>query len=201
MHSSTSNFDFVRPIPALPWRRVLIAVAVLSLTATAAWEYAARSAGYGPTLNDTPDLWAEARSKLQPDSLVLLGTSRMLFDMDLDVLEKGLGQRPLQLALVGSSPYPVLADLAADERFHGTVLLDIVPLMFLAPPGSPPVEASEKALRRYRTWNHAQQWSHALAKPLEEHVAFVRQEDLTLAKLLERIPVPNRASAMVAPSF
>jgi hypothetical protein len=132
---------------------------------------------------------------------VLLGTSRMLFDMDLDVLERGLGQRPKQLALVGSSPFPLLADLAKDPTFHGTVLLDVVPAMFLAPAGSPPVEASEKALKRYRTWNYAQQWSHALGLPLERTLAFTRQEDLTLAKLLEELPIPNRPGAMVGPKF
>src|SRR3954469_22121654 len=109
MHSSTSNSDFVRTIPGVPWRGILLSVALLSATATVAWEFRARSAGYAPTLNDTPDLWAEARSTVKPDSLVLIGTSRMLFDMDLDALEQGLGQRPTQLAIVGSSPFPILA--------------------------------------------------------------------------------------------
>jgi hypothetical protein len=201
MHSSTSNFDFTRVVPDVPWRSVLLAVGALSMAATAAWEFHARASGYAPTLNDTPDLWAEARGHVKPESLVLLGTSRMLFDMDLDVLERGLGQKPIQLALVGSSPFPILADLAADEKFRGTVLLDIVPAMFLAPAGSPPLQASEKALQRYRTWNHAQRWSHQLAVHLEDHVAFVRQEDLTLAKLLERVPIPDRKGALVSPQF
>lgn len=201
MHSSTSNSDFVRTIPQLPWHRLLLAVALFATTATAAWEYYARSAGYRPTLNDTADLWAETRATVKSDSIVLLGTSRMLFDLDLDVLEMALGSRPVQLALVGSSPFPILADLAADESFRGTILLDLVPAMYLAPTGSPPVAASEKALTRYRTWNYAQQWSHQLGVRLEDHVAFLRQEDLTLAKLLERVPVPNRADALVGPKF
>lgn len=201
MHSSTSNFDFARPIPAAPWRGILVAVAALTLTATVAWEVAVRAKGYQPTLDDTPDLWSEARRTVRPDSLVLLGTSRMLFDLDLDVLEQGLGQRPVQLAVVGSSPFPILADLAADANFRGTVLLDVVPAMFFAPPGSPPMAASEKALQRNREWNHAQRWSHALSLPLERHLAFLQQEDLTLAKLLERLPIPNRAHALVGPKF
>lgn len=200
MHSSTSNSDFVRVIPSVPWRGVVAAVALLTTAATIGWELHARAAGYRPTLNDTPDLWAEARASVKPDSLVLIGTSRMLFDVDLDVLEKGLGQRPTQLAIVGSSPFPILADLAADESFHGTVLLDVVPAMYLAP-GGPPVEASQKALRRYHTWNYAQRWGHQLGTVLERHVAFLKQEDLTLAKLLEKVPVPNRADAHLAPAL
>lgn len=203
MPSSTSNsdFDFARPVPDVPWRGVLAAVAIFSVAATVAWEIRARAAGYAPTLNDTADLWSETRAKVRPDSLVLLGTSRMLFNTDLDVLEAGLGRRPVQLALVGSSPFPILADLAADESFHGTVLLDVVPAMYFAPAGSPPMNASEQALQRHRSWNHAQRWSHALGKQVEDHVAFVRQEDLTLPKLLEALPIPDRAGALVAPKF
>jgi hypothetical protein len=200
MHSSISNSDFVRAIPNVPWRGVLLAVALLTTAATVAWEIHARTSGYAPTLNDTPDLWAEQRASVKPDSIVLIGTSRMLFDLDLNLLEQGLGQRPTQLAIVGSSPFPVLADLAADESFHGTVLLDIVPAMYLAP-GGPPLEASKKALRRYHTWNYAQRWGHRLGMALEQRVAFLKQEDLTLGKLLEKIPVPNRASAMIGPAL
>jgi hypothetical protein len=101
---------------------------------------------------------------------------------------------------VGSSPYPVLEDLASDESFRGTVLLDLVPAMYLAP-GGPLMEASQKAVRRYHTWNHAQRWSHYLGTILETKVAFLKQEDLTLAKLLERLPIPNRANAMVGPAM
>lgn len=198
MHSSTSNSDFVRTIPDVPWRGLLLAVALLSTAATVAWELHARAIGYRPTLNDTPDLWAEKRAAVKPDSLVLIGTSRMLFDLDLDLLEQGLGQRPTQLAIVGSSPFPILADLAADQSFHGTVLVDVVPAMFLAP-GGPPVEASQKALRRYHTWNYAQKWGHQLGLGLESRLAFLKQEDLTLGKMLEKLPIPNRANAHIAP--
>ena len=201
MHSSTSNSDFERPVPAAPWKRIVVLVAALALAATAGWEFAARAAGYRPSLNDTPDLWAQQRQRVQADSVVLIGTSRMLFDIDLDVLERGLGARPIQLALAGSSPFPVLADLAADENFRGTLIVDIVPAMFLAPPGSPPMEVAQKALRRLHTWNLAQKWSHRLGLRLEEQLAFLKQEDLTLSQLLKRIPIPDRAEAQVGPAL
>lgn len=200
MHSSTSHSEFKRPIPDLPWRGLLLAVGLLVTAAVAAWEIHARRSGYVPTLNDTADLWAEARTTVEPDSVVLIGTSRMLFDIDLDVLERDLGQRPVQLAIVGSSPFPILADLAAEKSFRGTVVLDVVPAMYFAP-GGPPVEASERALKRYRNWNYAQRWSHQLAMKLEERLAFLQQEDLTLGKLLERLPIPNRPQALVGPKM
>jgi hypothetical protein len=202
MHSSTSNsdHDFVREIPHVPWRGLLAAVTLLSACALGAWELYSRAHGFAPTLNDTPDLWAQSRAAVKPDSLVLIGTSRMLFDMDLDVLERGLGRRPTQLAIVGSSPFPILQDLANDESFHGTVLLDIVPAMYLAP-GGPPIEASQKALHRYHTQNYSQRWGQSLAMMLEQHVAFLKQDSLTLGKLLEALPIPNRANAMIGPAL
>ena len=36
---------------------------------------------------------------------------------------------------------------------------------------------------------------------LEEHVAFLKQEDLTLDALLKQLPIPNRPNAQVPPRF
>ncbi len=198
MPSSTSSFE--RVIPDLPWRRLALAAALLTTVATVAWEWRVRAWGYAPTLNDTTDLWAQQREKVGADSLVIIGDSRAHFDLDLDELERGLGRRPLQLAIDGSCAYPILADLASDERFHGTVICSVVPLMFFAP-GGPLIANSEDALKRYHTRTWAQRSGHYLGMALEEHVAFLKQDDLTLEQLLKRLPIPNRANAQIAPPF
>ena len=192
--------DFERPIPAVPWRGITVVVVLIVIAAAAAWELYVRSIGYAPTLNDTNDLWVQARRTVTPESLVIVGDSRALFDLDLDELEKGLGKRPVQLAIAGSCAYPVLADLANDERFHGTIICSIVPGMFFAP-GGPLVETSERRLEAYRDQTLAQRASHHLGMFLEEHVAFLKQEDLTLEQLLKRLPIPNRPNAQVPPTF
>jgi hypothetical protein len=192
--------DYERPIPQVPWRGITVVVVLIVFAAAAAWEIYVRSVGYAPTLNDTDDLWVQARRRVQPESVVIVGESRPLFDFDLDELEKGLGKRPVQLALPGSCAYPVFADLANDESFHGTIICSIVPGMFFAP-GGPLLETSEKALKRYRNQTLAQRASHHLGMFLEEHVAFLKQEDLTLDVLLKRLPIPNRPNAQIPPTF
>ena len=177
-----------------------VVAAVLVALATAGWEIYVRSLGYRPTLNDTPDLWAETREKVRPDSVVIIGDSRAWFDLDLDGLQRGLGQRPIQLALAGSCAYPILAQFAAEESFRGTVICGVVPGMLFAPGGFL-IETSEKALKRYHTWTPAQRISHRLAVPLENSLAFLKQEELTLSALLRRIRIPNRAHAQVMPEF
>lgn len=192
MPSSTSSFEsFERVIPDLPWRRLALIVAALTFLAAVGWEIQCRAWGYAPTLNDTPDLWAQQRRAVRPDSIVIVGDSRAHFDLDLDELEKGLGSRPIQLALDGSCPYPVFADLANDESFHGTVIASLVPGMWLAP-GGPLLKNSERALERYRQQTWAQRSGHVLGMFLEEHIAFLKKDDLTLPKLLGRIPLPPR---------
>jgi hypothetical protein len=182
----------------LPWRRLALLAALFTAIAASAWEVYSRSLGYAPTLNDTADLWADQRRSVKPDSIVIIGDSRALFDSDLDVLEQGLGQRPVQLALVGSCAYPILENLANDESFKGTIICSLVPGMFLAP-GGPLVENSRKAIRRYEHGTVAQRASHRLGMFLEERIAFLKQEDLTLEQLLKRISIPNRPGAQVAP--
>jgi hypothetical protein len=191
--------EFERPIPQIPWRGITVIVALIVFAAAAAWEIYVRSIGYGPTLNDNADLWAMARRRVQPESVVIIGDSRGWFDLDLDELQEGLGKRPVQLAMGGGCAYPVLADLVDDESFHGTIICSFAPRLFMAPPGTPPMERAEKAVRRFYTQTPAQRASQSLAMPLEEHVAFLKQEELDLGELLKRLPIPNRPGALIPP--
>ncbi|HZR04446.1 MAG TPA: hypothetical protein VFA61_01305 [Candidatus Udaeobacter sp.] len=191
--------EFVRPIPPLPWRGITVMVVLIVLGATMTWELYCRSIGYGPTLSDNEDIWTLRRRHVEPESLVVIGDSRGLYDVDLDELQKGLGKRPIQIAMAGSCAYPVLQDLANDQTFHGTIICSFVPRLFLAPPGTPPMEHGEKAVHRYHHQTLAQRVSEYLAFPLEEHIAFLNPQDLTLEDYLNKLPIPNRPGALVAP--
>jgi len=191
--------EYERPIPPIPWRGITVVVVLIVIAASVAWEFYCRSIGYGPTLNDNEDLWTTIRRRVKPESIVIIGDSRAWFDLDLDELQKGLGERPVQLAMGGSCAYPVLADLANDENFHGTIICSVVPRLFVTPPGTPPMARAEKAVRRSHTQTLAQRASQYLAMPLEERVAFLKQEELTLDDLLKRLPIPNRPGALVPP--
>jgi len=199
MPSSTSSFE--RVIPARPWRGMTVTVVMILALAMAAWEIRCRSLGYGVTLNDSEDLWARVRRQVEPESIVIIGDSRALFDLDLDEIEHGIGKRPLQLAQAGSCAYPVLHDLAQDLRFHGTIICSIVPRLFFAPPQAPPYSVAQKALQRFHDATYSRRFSLLLSMPLEEHIAFLKQDDLTLSEMLDDLPIPNRPYALVPPKF
>jgi hypothetical protein len=104
-----------------------MAALVLTVLAVGAEEYALARRGFAPTIVDSASIWARERaraSRLGGEALVLIGSSRMQLDMDLDTLRTMTGKEPVQLAIDGSSFVSVLADLAADEKVTGTVLVD-----------------------------------------------------------------------------
>ena len=71
---------------------LIISIAV-TLVATVAWEMYWRSKGFHPTLNDEKALWAMTRAKVETgskDDVIILGSSRAYFDIQVDQRAKCL---------------------------------------------------------------------------------------------------------------
>jgi hypothetical protein len=205
MPSSTSSFKtyrLERIIPRQPWVRLALISLGVTLVLTLGWELYCRHLGYAPTLNDNTDLWASRRVLVDnnPTRTVLIGASRTLFDFDMDVYAEEMGERPLQLATVGTNPGAYLEDLADHPDFKGTVIVGVVPGLFFAP-GGPPVESAKNHLKYYREWSPTRRVGHHLGMFLERQLAFIQQEDLTLNQLLLNLKIPNRPQAKVPPEL
>jgi hypothetical protein len=191
-----------RDIPARAWLSMALVALAVNLVLLGAWELHVRSLGYVADLEDTPALWARQRERARnagPEQLVLVGASRTLFDLDLDVLQQANeGVRPIQLATVGSNPDVILTHLAQDESYAGTTLVGVVPPLFAVPAG-PPVSRPQAFVKKYETWSPADSVERALSEPLQERLAFIQQDDLTLKQLVDSIQLPNRPGAHVPP--
>jgi len=76
-------------------------------------------------------LWSLERQRANRagrNAVVLIGTSRFLTGLDPAVLNQEIpARRFLQLAIGGSSPFPVLDDLAKDPLFRGNVICEVHP--------------------------------------------------------------------------
>jgi hypothetical protein len=117
-----------RPVPAQPWGRILLAVALLVGLAVGVWEWRMRTLQLLPgDIQDSASFWAEQRRRIDREKvpIAIVGDSRILFDTDLGRFEALTGQRPLQLALAGTNARPFLQSLAADPDFKGLVLVGI----------------------------------------------------------------------------
>ncbi|MGH8172406.1 MAG: hypothetical protein ACREPX_04625 [Rhodanobacteraceae bacterium] len=125
----------VRDIPPRPWRLIFLVAVAISTALVAAWELYWRNFGVVPGYRNSDGQWAEQRRRIdhgEGGKTVLIGASRVLFDTQLQVWEKITGDRPIQLALEGTSPIPVLKDLADDPDFTGRLLIDVSPDVFFS---------------------------------------------------------------------
>lgn len=124
-----------RDIPVRPWASIWLVALALLLVMLVAWEWHWRAFGAEPGYRNSDGQWAQQRRRInhgEGGKTVLIGSSRVLFDLQLPVWEKKLGERPIQLALEGTSPLPVLQDLAADPDFTGRLVIGVAPDLFFS---------------------------------------------------------------------
>ncbi|MDT8342187.1 MAG: hypothetical protein RQ751_11805, partial [Longimicrobiales bacterium] len=139
-----------------------------------------------PSYRNSNGQWAEARRRVDrsgPEATVILGSSRLQFDIDLDVWEEDTGVRPIQLALEGSNPLPILTDLADDPDFRGLLVVGVTPPLVL----QPGIGYRAEAVQHYRDQTPAQRLGTLLSYPLEERLAFYNI-DYALFTVLNRQP-------------
>ncbi|MBT5471169.1 MAG: hypothetical protein HOK41_11255 [Nitrospina sp.] len=205
MPSSTSSFktyELTRIIPKHHWLLLAALTTILTVILTVGWETYVRSIGYAPSLNDTEDLWSSRRAIVdeEPGRTVLIGSSRMLFDFDMDIFEKEFSRRPLQLATVGTNPGPYLEDLANHSEYSGTVIVGVVPGLFFAP-GGPPMKSPLNHLKHFRDWSPTQKFGHYVSRIIEKRFSFLNDSDLTLNQLLLDLKIPNREKVKTKPEL
>lgn len=184
----------VRRIPATCWTAIGWLVLALVVAATAAWEWRMRSLGLrAGDLDDSKWHWAVERRKLESgehDGIVIIGSSRILFDTDLDVWEELTGRRPLQLALVGTNPRPVLVRLAEESAFNGLVVVGVTPDLYFMDRFSY-IPQYEGVLDFWREESPSERVGHRIGLFISQHLAFL-DEAYRLAPLIERIDIPDR---------
>ena len=125
----------VRDIPVQPWRAIFVGAALMCALLVAGWEMYWRAFGVTPGYRNSDGQWLVQRRRIDAGegaSTVLIGASRILFDSSLPVWEKVTGKRPIPLALEGTSPLPIMENLAEDANFTGRLLVDVSPDVFFS---------------------------------------------------------------------
>jgi len=180
---------FERPVPALPWLRILMGVAAATFVLMFAWELEMRHLGLrAGDLDDGRSEWAAERRKVDAgprDSMVIIGDSRILLDTDLDTWQKLTGRRPIQLGLLGANARPILHNLADDEHFAGLLVIGTSEFSYFSEDSVPGV------LRYIKTESPSQRTGLQLHRILSRYFAFL-DNNYTLFKLLERHKWPER---------
>lgn len=185
----------VRAVPRAPWPRIGWLVLALVVAATAAWEWRMRSLGLrAGDLDDGPSHWMAERRRVEAgghDGVVIVGSSRILFDTDFDVWHELTGRRPIQLALPGTNPRPLLRDIAERSGFSGLVVVGFTPDLYFLERFSY-LPQFEDVLKNWSDESPSSRVGHRLGLLLSGQLAFL-DEDYRLAPLVERLDIPDRA--------
>ncbi len=181
----------VRDIPAQPWGAIVAGMLVMLAIMLAGWELYWRAYGVTPGYRNSDGQWIVQRRRIdagEGDKTVLIGASRILFDTSLPVWEKVTGKRPIQLALEGTSPVPIMENLADDPNFTGRLVVDVSPdILFTG------FKYRGSVLPYLRDQTPSQRVGDWLSMTfLESHFAFY-DPDYSLATVVRRQPLPLRA--------
>ena len=189
---------FQRAVPRGQWAISGLLAVILALVVITGWEFRVRGQGYSPSLNDTSDRWAQIRSRVGGESgqTVIVGSSRIMFDFDLDTYASHFGvDKPLQLAMPGTNPLCLLEHVAQQEDFDGILILGVAPGLWFVPEGLPVYNANQ-AIGRYDNWSPSQKIGLVFAGFLQTNLAFIEPDDLALGALLKRLGLPDRPGAV-----
>jgi hypothetical protein len=170
--------------------------ALLFLVALGGWEAYWRGQGFYPSYRNSEGLWAMTRRQVdraEPGATVIIGSSRALFDTDLEAWEGETGTLPIQLALEGTNPRPVLAGLARDPDFTGLLVVGVTPPLFFMPE----VGYREAAIERYESETPSQWLSQRISMPLEQILAFYSFDTKLFTVLKRQTWWPERSGVRI----
>jgi len=185
----------VRDIPEQPWGRVLMFAFALFLALMLAWEWHWRAFGSeGGSYRNSDSLWARERRRIdegEGDATVLVGSSRLFFDVRLATWERLSGRRPIQLSFEGTSAIPMLEDLANDPAFTGKALVGVTPGLFFSGRAR-----RGTAIKYYHEESPSQRVGQWLSMQIEPWLGFY-EPDYALATVVERQDWPARGGQPV----
>lgn len=181
---------YERPLPAVHLGRAALLALILAVLGLLGWECWWRLQGAEAGFRNSDGQWAIQRRRIdqgEGGKTVIIGSSRLLFDLQLPVWERLAGERPIQLALEGTSPLFALEDLAEDADFSGRLLVGITPPLFFTGRAS-----RAQVLPYYQKETPSQRAGEWLSMALLEPWVAFYDKDFSLFTLLERQHWPPR---------
>ncbi|MBK8483061.1 MAG: hypothetical protein IPL31_01540 [Saprospiraceae bacterium] len=187
----------------LSFYRAGLFTAILVTILIGSWEYYLRAQKIDISYDDGGFLWSNKRAQVyskENPTTVFIGSSRIKYGLDIPTWKKLTGENAIQLSVEGSSPLPVLKDLANDELFHGKLIIDVTEGLFFST-AERRMEKPNEYIEFYKNLTPAQSFSFKVNTILESQFVFLNKDYFSLNALLDKIPVPKRTGVFSGPDF
>ncbi len=142
------------------------------------------------------DHWADQRtsvSSLSEEDVIILGSSRVHFDINIHLWDSLAGRRPLQLAYPGSSPYHPIEDIVNNTDFNGLLVIGVAPGLFFTTEDSWGASRGKVFVDHYQKRTYAQTFNQRIFYFIDPHFSYI-DENLSYRYLIDRLPFKNRDS-------
>ena len=171
-----------------PFVKAGLLAIVIAILAAISWEIHLRNDDLKITYDDNEALWANKRAMVyEPadQATVFIGSSRIKYDLDIPTWQALTGNHAIQLANVGSSPRPVLRDLANDPNFKGRLIVDVTEGLFFSPTEAFYDKRTKKKIAYYHDITPTQRFSFRVDKVLESSFLFLDQDNYSINAMLD----------------
>lgn len=156
------------------------------------------------SFNESDELWVMNRARLDDlgdEDVVIVGSSRGHFDINLDIFDSIAGRRPLMLASPGKSPFYAIEDIVEKTAFKGVLLVSVAPGLFFSPPSAGPAQGMKnERVDLYYKQTPAAAFSQWIYMGLDSAFAYL-VEDAALSKWAGRLPFPDREGVRHDPAW
>ncbi len=142
------------------------------------------------------DLWAELRAQvddLDSTDVIIMGSSRGHYDINIHLWDSITGTRPLMLAYPGSSPFYPIEDIVEKSDFNGLLIISTAPGLFYTLGDSWGAGRGKAFVDHYYDRTYAQRLNHFIYKQIDPLFHYSDPE-LSIKALVNRLPFPNRDS-------
>jgi hypothetical protein len=163
-----------------------------------------RNRGFKISFNDDKVFWAVQRKqvgKAVNETTVVVGSSRIKFDLDIPTWKARTGENIIQLALVGTSPRIILRDLARDEKFNGNLIIDVAEFVLFSIDTGRWDKSAREVLDYYYNETPAQRTGASINSFLESQLVLLEEGKFGLNALLNDLKIPNRPRVLARPVF
>ncbi len=159
----------------------------ISFVAIVSWEIHLRNGDRTISYDDNEALWANKRAMVyEPiaQATVFIGSSRIKYDLDIPTWESLTGDHAIQLANVGSSPRPVLEDLANDPNFKGKLIVDVTEGLFFSEFNFYDAKTRKK-IAYFKDQTPTQSFSFQVDHVLESKFFFLDQDNFSINAMMD----------------